>query len=47
MHNQNPKWLTRLFMAVEIGFTIGVVLSVLVWLFVLPVLGIRCWVTRH
>jgi hypothetical protein len=38
-----PRWMARLIVAVEWGFSLGVILAVLVWLFVLPVLGVRCW----
>lgn len=45
MKPETPRWLSKMLDVFEWGFS-GLV-AVLLWLFVLPVLGIRCWMGGH
>jgi len=47
MASDTPRWLTKTIDVIEWGFSGLVAVAVLLWLFVLPVLGIRCWMGGH
>ena len=43
MKPETPRWMLKTIKVIEWGFSGLVGIAVLIWLFVLPVLGIRCW----
>ncbi len=47
MKPETPRWLSKMLDVFEWGFSGLVAVAVLLWLFVLPVLGIRCWMGGH
>lgn len=46
MSNRNPRWMTRLLTAGEWGFATVVTVAVILWLVILPLLGVRCWMAH-
>ncbi len=46
MKDNRPRWAVRLVDLVEWGCVVVVAVAVIVWLFWLPVLGIRCWMAH-